>query len=75
VSSWLAKHWRTIASGACGAGAVALGIFVNPTIGLAAGAVCTAAFGASATYAHDLAKRIANALPLTQAEKDRLGKL
>lgn len=72
---FFARHWRTIAGGLCGAGSIALGVFVNPAVGLSAGALCTTVFGASASYGHDLARRLANALPLTQAEKDRLGKL
>lgn len=49
MKSFFKKHWKTIAGIGCGAGSVAVGVFVNPLAGLALGSVCGGIFGAKAT--------------------------
>ncbi len=43
------KYWKTIAGAVCGGGAAALAVFVSPAVGIAAAAVCGAAFGQHAS--------------------------
>jgi hypothetical protein len=47
--NWFKRNWKTLAGVACGAGSVAVGVFVNPVAGAALGAVCGGVFGAKAT--------------------------